>query len=61
MIFHGQQYLKYFKYEGNMRDYSECPPEFQYLKYLPAVDSSFMTIAKPLVNKIGETFCEELI
>ena len=31
-----------------------------YLKYLPAIDSSFVTNTKPISKKTGETFCEGL-
>ena len=35
-------------------------PPFPYFKDLQAIDPSFVTIIKPLTNKIGETFCERL-
>ena len=31
-----------------------------FLKHLQAINPSFVTITKPLKNKIGETFCEGL-
>ena len=31
-----------------------------FLKHLHAIDPSFVTITKPLSNKIGGTFCEGL-
>ena len=33
---------------------------FYFLKYLQAIDPSFVTITKPLSNKIGETLYEGL-
>ena len=39
---------------------ANIPHTFHFLKHLQAIDPSFVTITKPLSNKIGETFCEEL-
>ena len=60
MSFYGERYLKYFKYERNTQYKSEYPLTFPFLKYLQAIDPSFVTITKPLSNKICETFCEGL-
>ena len=64
MIFYDSQYLTYFRTYfrcvRNIRNCSEYPPTFPYLKNLRAIDPSFVTITKQLNNKIGETFCEGL-
>ena len=36
------------------------PPAFSYLKHLPTIHPSFVTITKPLSNEWGQTFCEGL-
>ena len=36
------------------------PPPSSYLKHLQAIGPLFVTSTKPLSNKRGETFCEEL-
>ena len=60
MNFCGKQYLKNFKCERNAQYWSECPLTIHFLKHLQAVDLSFVTITKPLSNKIGEPFFKGL-
>ena len=60
MTFYGKQYLKYFKYERYTQCYGEYPLTFIFLKHLQVIDPSFVTIAKPLSNKIGKTLYEGL-
>ena len=44
-----------------MQDESECVPTFPFSNHLQAICSpSFVSITKPVSNKIGETFCESL-
>ena len=43
-----------------MRDWNDFPPRFPYLKHLPEIDPSFVTITKPLRNNIGQTLYEGL-
>ena len=60
MIFYDSRYLNHFKDVRNMRDSSKYPSKFPYSKHLQAIDLSFATFAKPLSNKIEETFHEIL-
>ena len=60
MIFYSKGYLKYLKYERNTSELGWIPLTFPVLKQLQAIDPSFVTITKPLRNKIVETFCEGL-
>ena len=60
MIFYDKGYLKYFKYEQNMRDQREYSPRFPFLKHLQRNDPSFVSITKPLKNKLGDAFGEGL-
>ena len=53
-------FYKYLKYEQKMKDQSEYFSTFPYLKHLQALVPSFITIIKPLSNKIAEIFCEGL-
>ena len=39
---------------------ANIPPKFPYLKHLQAIDPSFVTITKPLSNKILQTCCKGL-
>ena len=43
-----------------MQEQREYFPMFLFLKRLQAIDSSFVTIPKPLNNKIADTFGEGL-
>ena len=43
-----------------MRDQSEHSSTFSYLKHPKITKALFVTITKPLSNKIGETFREGL-
>ena len=41
-----------------MRERIEHFPEFSYSKHLQAINHLFVTITKPLSNKIRETVCD---
>ena len=58
IIFYSYQYLKYLKYKLYIARLEQAPPMLPYSEHLQAIDSSFVTITKPLSNKIGGKICE---
>ena len=45
---------------NEIRNIKVNTPFHFFLKHLQGIDPSFVTISKPLSNKIGETFCERV-
>ena len=50
MVFYESQYLKHFRNVRNIQDQGEYTSRFPYVKHLQAIDSSFVTLTRP-VNK----------